>query len=380
MRIAMSLTVRPALGIILALAGAFCVAESRAAVVGRAISADGDLNLTTFNPDADGDTFPNVDNDFDGINESITVESDMFGLARRGQYTVAGTQNPHSTGDPGEDPYAFAIQDDSASVFTGDAQGIIKGGSAGAITDSDPFFAVVDTVNIDTGQPVGESTPQMATWLFDVSGASGGLSVSIDMAAMGDFESGEDLFDFEYALDGGSFSPLFTSSVDDQASQIYTLENEMEFEVDDPVLMDGVMLNNEFQTFSAGVGTATSSLTVRFTALSDGGTEAFAFRNILVEDGFVPGGLDGDYNDDGTVDAADYVIWRANEGTSNMLPNDPDGGVIGEDQYDTWIENFGETVNGSGGGSSGAGVVPEPATAALLLIGIAMLCGRRRAA
>jgi autotransporter-associated beta strand protein len=36
-------------------------------------------------------------------------------------------------------------------------------------------------------------------------------------------------------------------------------------------------------------------------------------------------GLTGDYNSDGTVDAADYVVWRKNDGTTNSLPNDPIG-------------------------------------------------------
>src|SRR6185369_6538806 len=33
-------------------------------------------------------------------------------------------------------------------------------------------------------------------------------------------------------------------------------------------------------------------------------------------------GLNGDFNSDGKVDAADYVMWRNNDGTSNALPND----------------------------------------------------------
>jgi hypothetical protein len=50
---------------------------------------------------------------------------------------------------------------------------------------------------------------------------------------------------------------------------------------------------------------------------------------------------DGDYNDDGKVDAADYVVWRENAGTSNVLTNDPLGGTIGQAQYDQWRANFG---------------------------------------
>jgi hypothetical protein len=76
-----------------------------------------------------------------------------------------------------------------------------------------------------------------------------------------------------------------------------------------------------------------------------------------------PAGPSGDYNDDGKVDAADYVVWRKNENTSNPLPNDPHGGMIGINQYNTWRENFG--AMGGGSGLSNA-AVPEPATVALL--------------
>ena len=44
----------------------------------------------------------------------------------------------------------------------------------------------------------------------------------------------------------------------------------------------------------------------------------------------------GDYNDDGVVNAADYAVWLAHLGASaGTLPNDVDGGVIGQAQYDT---------------------------------------------
>ena len=85
-------------------------------------------------------------------------------------------------------------------------------------------------------------------------------------------------------------------------------------------------------------------------------------------------GVPGDYNDDGEVDAADYVVWRKNVGTMNMLPNDPDGGTIGSNQYNTWRANFGE-MSGSG---SGLGVVPEPSSVLLMLIGCFMAVRLRR--
>lgn len=87
----------------------------------------------------------------------------------------------------------------------------------------------------------------------------------------------------------------------------------------------------------------------------------------------------GDYNNDGNRDAADYVVWRKNEGTMNVLPNDPHGGTIGPDQYDTWVENFGEPPPPPGSGSGGSvGAAPEPSALFLIALGAAFVqCGRR---
>jgi hypothetical protein len=93
-----------------------------------------------------------------------------------------------------------------------------------------------------------------------------------------------------------------------------------------------------------------------------------------------PPGLTGDYNNNGIVDAADYVVWRKHSNTNVTLPNDPLGGTIGSAQYNQWRSRFGQTLSGSGsGGGPGSGIqaVPEPTAAALLLVGI-MLAGASR--
>lgn len=85
--------------------------------------------------------------------------------------------------------------------------------------------------------------------------------------------------------------------------------------------------------------------------------------------GFVD--LPGDYNADGIVNAADYTVWRDRlNAPPGALVNDPDGGVIGQAQYDTWAANFG-AATGS------AFTIPEPASAALLAIAGVMLIRRR---
>ena len=76
---------------------------------------------------------------------------------------------------------------------------------------------------------------------------------------------------------------------------------------------------------------------------------------------------DGDYNDNGIVDAADYALWRTNAGTMTTLPNDPIGGEIGPAQYGVWRENFGRPAMPLDPLGSAA-AVPEPETLVLLLM------------
>ena len=56
--------------------------------------------------------------------------------------------------------------------------------------------------------------------------------------------------------------------------------------------------------------------------------------------------LPGDYNNDGTVDAIDYAVWRENRGAAaGTLPNDTNDGAIDSDQYATWAANFGHSLS-----------------------------------
>jgi autotransporter-associated beta strand protein len=85
--------------------------------------------------------------------------------------------------------------------------------------------------------------------------------------------------------------------------------------------------------------------------------------------------LNGDYNHNGVVDAADYVVWRDTLGSTTSLAADGNNdGSIDASDYDIWKANFGHTASGG----AGAGV-PEPATVWLALsAGAAMFCLRRR--
>ncbi len=73
--------------------------------------------------------------------------------------------------------------------------------------------------------------------------------------------------------------------------------------------------------------------------------------------------LAGDFNYDGTVDAADYNLWR--DGDS------PDSTTAG---YALWVNNFGAWITSG----SGADPVPEPATLLLAFLALAAVPGARQ--
>jgi beta-glucanase (GH16 family) len=88
-------------------------------------------------------------------------------------------------------------------------------------------------------------------------------------------------------------------------------------------------------------------------------------------------GLAGDYNGDGTVNAADYVIWRNSDGENGIgLPADGSGnGSVGSEDYEIWKENFDGQLPASG--DSSLQTVPEPSSAIPLTLSILFACTQR---
>ena len=70
------------------------------------------------------------------------------------------------------------------------------------------------------------------------------------------------------------------------------------------------------------------------------------------------GGILGDYNDDGRVDTADYVVWRKTLGTTFQLPNEgATPGVVTQADFDVWRAHY-----GASGGSTGQIAEPRAVT------------------
>lgn len=87
---------------------------------------------------------------------------------------------------------------------------------------------------------------------------------------------------------------------------------------------------------------------------------------------YSPNYSNGDYNNNGVVDAADYVLWRNTLGQSVNPGVGADGnlsGIIDAGDYTIWRTNFGNAVpNIPAGAGAGFASVPEPASSLLLII------------
>ena len=142
-----------------------------------------------------------------------------------------------------------------------------------------------------------------------------------------------------------------------------------------------------FGTSSVVYGTATAQETAMDPDLLNGTRKRFteldaaALKDIGWEVIPLPG-LPGDYNGNGTVDAADYVLWRNTLGQNVAAGSGADGsgnGTIGNEDYTYWRTRFGN-VAGSGASVNGfAAQVPEPTSGLLaVLVCSASLVARRR--
>jgi hypothetical protein len=85
-----------------------------------------------------------------------------------------------------------------------------------------------------------------------------------------------------------------------------------------------------------------------------------------------PPGLPGDYNGNGSVDAADYVVWRNGEPLLNEVATV--GSVTLED-FTEWRARFGNSASGA---SLGDSQVPEPLSATMALVAMLVAATLRR--
>jgi T5SS/PEP-CTERM-associated repeat protein len=141
-------------------------------------------------------------------------------------------------------------------------------------------------------------------------------------------------------------------------------------------------LGDSFELISAGDGIAGTFDSVSLPTLGGGLEFGLLYdansvlMKVMIDQSTIT--VPGDYNRDGAVDTADYVVWRNELGSTSALPNDDTPGV-GQDDYTRWRANFGRTgpVNASTTSTFHA-ATPEPSS--ILLTAIAMFVSHAYAA
>lgn len=116
-------------------------------------------------------------------------------------------------------------------------------------------------------------------------------------------------------------------------------------------------------------------LDLRFTGWGSMGGGAFAYERAPAP---TPPPTTGDYNQNGVIDAADYVVWRNTlNQTVSPAGSGADGdssGTIDIGDYSYWRARFGNTVSPG----LGAANVPEPSAISFVAFALAMLHAARR--
>lgn len=150
--------------------------------------------------------------------------------------------------------------------------------------------------------------------------------------------SNEADLDQNYLTDVGAYTlSISPSGTFDQGGNVY--------ELTDPLasVTSGIAPRGGSWVHSSLHLHASTRSSVLFT---ETGTIGFRIARLPLPDDF------GDFNDDGNVDAADYVVWRKTGGT--------------QDEFNTWRANFGTTIPGFG--STFASAIPEPSAKVPLFI------------
>lgn len=110
------------------------------------------------------------------------------------------------------------------------------------------------------------------------------------------------------------------------------------------------------------------------TTSSDGYFNVEGFNVEYAVSSVVDVGLEGDFNGNGVVDAADYTVWRDNFGAVEngvVLNGNGNGGIVDESDFLLWRGNFGQVASAA----SFSAAVPEPSTASCLIVCLSLVGG-----
>jgi hypothetical protein len=186
---------------------------------------------------------------------------------------------------------------------------------------------------------------------------------------------------FEQGINNPTFTNFFVHFADESGNQFQAGSANIPISSSDPnqhtvkveiPLSSFIDFNNSALNLdNTGLLVGTHQLRIALGTSTDGAQiyQVDNFRLVTV----LPEGVPGDYNNNGAVDAADYVLWREGGPLQNEVES---VGTVTAADYDAWRARFGNTTAGSGASNP---AVPEPAALALLFSAIfGSLFARRR--
>jgi len=242
-----------------------------------------------------------------------------------------------------------------------------------------PFSISDDTiVTVTTGSLTFDNAVDVAGKMLSLSGTTslnhsvvdtgegGSISGSGTLGTEGDTTIAADL-----SLDGATLDIDVRNNSTGQTSDQFDVVGLTTLSGD--ITVDVAVLGGYTPSSDIAVLTTTEGIVDNSLSLSLAGAGAGSFTGVSVVGNnlmLLVGGstsVPGDYNGNGSVDAADYTVWQDSKGDSVPSGTGADGvadGTINNLDYLFWKTQF---TNAGSGSSSGA-AVPEPSSLALVLL------------
>lgn len=272
--------------------------------------------------------------DFVSINRSADIDVFSFSVAGASQIDV--TLTPLGTGTNVAGRNANSIRFAISDSFAGDGE-----------------FFDINRVYLTDVSPLGAVAP--TTLSLEVNTLTGGVTILNPTSAPVSFDS------YRIASDAGQLSAAKWLSLADQkadtvgsgAGQNWTEAGGSGSGVlaESFLLGDSELVAGELVALGPVFAGGAQDLTFQYRDTANG-------QLVTVTPTYVTGPLRGDYNGDGSVNAADYTRWR----DGNALADGNNDGAVNSGDYQVWRANY---------GSSGASAIAVPEPSSLAALGIA---------
>jgi endonuclease I len=326
--------------------------DSRISIGGAAVGGDGgstrnvDLGrVLVGSPAPAGQEFTLVKDGDDGTYYSVTTAGEATS-------SLSGRYNAFRTNGADSEPITVGLGTSTATAglrsgtVTIDNLDVTTGVGAGhGANDANDSFSINLSV-LDHAQPSFASGAVTTSLVVDFGQVIEGSAAPLSPIEVYNLEATAGYtadMDFDSFLGSGD-TAAFVTDFADWAGSLSLGAGESE------------ALSAMFDTATPGAFSASYTLTFSDEDLAGAASSSLTLT-LMGE--VLEAGLPGDYNGDGRVDAADYIVWRTTYGDTVPAFSGADGDgdeQIGDGDYTVWAQNFGAAA---GGGAARS--VPEPA-------------------